>query len=172
MNETLRVIVEMNACVFQRFRSDLEDLTPEEAQWRPLPEANSIALILRHLCIDARWHADRVDPSTAARPNDSAPSPSNGAMDLDLVGCLQQLERSYVRFIAGLRATTLSALQERTASAYEGVAQGPPSDHFLGYHLALHVAAHGGQIRSIRNLYCRMRGAPARFFPDNPSFPP
>ncbi len=172
MNETLRVIVEMNECVFQRFRSDLEDLTPEEARWRPLPEANSIALILRHLCIDARWHADRMDSNTAGRPNDAAPSPSIAAMDLDVVGYLRQLEESYVRFIAGLRATTLSALQERTVLAYEGVAQGPPTEHFLGYHLALHVAAHGGQVRTIRNLYCKMRGARPRFFPDNPSFPP
>lgn len=40
MNETLRVTLGMDECVWKRFRSDLEGLTPEEARWRPLPEAN------------------------------------------------------------------------------------------------------------------------------------
>ena len=65
MDSALQVIVEMTESTWQRFRKDLEDITGEEAQWRPLPEANSIALIVRHLAIEARWHRaslERGDP--------------------------------------------------------------------------------------------------------------
>jgi hypothetical protein len=41
----------------------------------------------------------------------------------------------------------------------------------LAYHQATHLAYHTGQIRSIRNLYRKIRGEPARFFPENPTFP-
>ena len=30
---------------------------------------------------------------------------------------------------------------------------------------------HWGQVRTLRNLYRKTRGEPARFFPDNPTFP-
>lgn len=60
-------------------------------------------------------------------------------------------------------------LRERTTPAYGDAAAG--SVYFLGYHQAMHVAMHCGQIRTIRNLYRKTRGAPARFFPDNPTYP-
>jgi hypothetical protein len=41
----------------------------------------------------------------------------------------------------------------------------------LWYHQAIHLAMHCGQSRTIRNLYCKARGEPARFFPDNPTYP-
>jgi hypothetical protein len=46
----------MNEAVCARFVADLGDVTPEEADWRPLPQANSISAILRHLRIEAEWH--------------------------------------------------------------------------------------------------------------------
>jgi nucleotide-binding universal stress UspA family protein len=37
------------------------DLTPAEVGWRPLPEANSIGLIVRHLAIEADWHRAAIE---------------------------------------------------------------------------------------------------------------
>ena len=56
MDEALQVVIEMTESIGQGFRKDLEDVTSEEVNWRPLPHANSINLILRHLCIEAQWH--------------------------------------------------------------------------------------------------------------------
>lgn len=42
--------------------------------------------------------------------------------------------------------------------------------HLLGYHHAIYLAMHWGQIRSLRNLFRTTRGLPARFVPDNPTF--
>jgi hypothetical protein len=79
----------------------------------------------------------------------------------------------YTRFVAALRRTTMSALQQQSVLAYQEFQAGGflcPA-HFLGFHQALHLAGHGGQIRTIRNLYRRARGEPGGFFPDNPTFP-
>jgi hypothetical protein len=62
-------------------------------------------------------------------------------------------------------------LERLTASAYKDFPQGAIPGHFLGYHFALHLAGHDAQIRGIRNLHRKVRGQPARFFPDNPTFP-
>ncbi len=56
MDEGLQVAVEMAKEILEGLSKDLDGLTPEEAEWRPLPEANSIALIVRHLAIESQWH--------------------------------------------------------------------------------------------------------------------
>jgi hypothetical protein len=91
------------------------ELTTEEVNWRPVPEANNINLIVRHL-----------------------------------------------RIFVGL--------EQQSGRAYRDAGQGSAPNHFLGFHLAVHLARHWGQVGTLRNLYCRARGEPARFFPDNPSF--
>ena len=170
MDEALRVVVEMNECVWKRFKDDLEGVTAEEANWRPLPHANSINLILRHVRLDAPWHVAGIERSELARPQDPA-VPTTDPVPLDFERNLRELDESCRRFIGRLRAMTLADLQQRTAVAYDGFPQGQLPEHFLGFHLALHLAAHDGQVRTLRNLYRKTRGEPAAFFPDNPTFP-
>ena len=55
MDQTLRVVTDMNDFVWNGIKEDLKDLTPDEVQWRPLPQANNINLIVRHLRIEAEW---------------------------------------------------------------------------------------------------------------------
>jgi hypothetical protein len=172
VDEALRVVIEMNDCVWQRFKKDLEDVTSEEAAWRPVPEANSINLILRHARIDALWHVASIERSDQASLHDAAvvQQPSE-SIPLDFSQNLEALDESHARFMASLGTLTLPGLRQRTRLAYEASPGGPPSEHFLGFHFALHLAAHDGQVRTLRNLYRRTRGEPARFFPDNPTFP-
>jgi hypothetical protein len=93
-------------------------------------------------------------------------------IDLDFQRDFKELEESYARFVAALRQTTTSALRQRSLTAYQSVPDGVSRpEHLLGFHQALHLATHLGQIRSIRNLYRTTRSEPARFFPENPSFP-
>jgi hypothetical protein len=77
------------------------------------------------------------------------------------------LDELYTRFVKILRTATLVTLQRRTASAY-GEAMGLP--YLLSYHKATHLAMHCGQIHTIRNLYRKTRGEPARFFSENPTY--
>lgn len=94
------------------------------------------------------------------------------AVPLDFQRNSNELEELYTRFLSVLRRTTLLVLQQQTARAYGAPTGGPPIPaHFLGLHQAMHLAMHWGQIRTIRNLFQKTRGEPARFYPVNPTYP-
>ena len=172
MDEALRVVIEMTETIGQHFRKSLEDLTAEEASWRPLPQANSIDLILRHLCIEAQWHSaalERGEPMPSETTEDL--QLKIDAVPVDFEQNLRAFEEAYSGFTATLRQVTVVGLQERTEAAYQGWPSSSRPAHFLGFHQAIHVSMHLGQISTIRNLYQKTRGQPARFFPDNPTFP-
>ncbi len=167
MDEALEIVIEMSELIWSRFKPDLQDVTPEEADWRPSPQANSINLILRHLLIEAHEHIGNIAPGD---PRASCPA---GSVSLDFERNLKELEELYVAFLDALRQGTAAGLREQTARVYPATMPWRTSlpPHMLSYHQALHLAGHHGQIRTIRNLYRKSRGEPARFFPVNPNFP-
>jgi hypothetical protein len=170
-DEALLFVVEMNQAVWDRFVADLHDVTPEEADWRPLPQANSINLILRHLRIEAEWHLASLERGEAM-PDGVSPELQRqiNSISVDFAQNSRELESLFGRFLAVLRETTLPELALRTQRAYgTGGASLPP--HFLGFHQATHLASHLGQIRTLRNLYRKTRGEPGRFHPSNPTYP-
>jgi Protein of unknown function (DUF664) len=61
MDDALRVVVEMHESLWGRLKHALEDLSEEERHWRPLPHANTINIIIRHLRIEAQWHLDSLE---------------------------------------------------------------------------------------------------------------
>jgi hypothetical protein len=173
VDQALRIVIELNQWIWSQFKDALDDATQEEIDWRPVPEATNIRAILRHLSIEAAWHLASLEGD--------APVPAEltaglrERVDSTLIDGehdLKGLEELFRRFLAALEATTAAALEHQTMIAYKslpGVHSLPR--HLLGFHQALHLATHLGQIRSIRNLYRRTRGERARFFPDNPTFP-
>ena len=169
MDERLRAVVEMNEATWTRFERTLADVGPDEIDWRPLPQANTINLILRHLRIDAAWHVHQVEREDHILSPAVQPHPESLALDFDQN--LKELGQLVGRFIDVLRRMSLPELERRTAGAYKDFPQGSIPGHFLGYHFALHLAGHDAQIRGLRNLYRKVRGQPARFYPNNPTFP-
>jgi hypothetical protein len=172
MDDGLRVVSEMNQCIWSLLKEAVDDLSNDEINWRPLPQSNSINIIVRHLRIEAQWHLDSLKRGDVM-PSDLTPALQEEIDDvpLDFQRNLDKLEELYTGFLDILRTATLHDLQQRTASAYGPSAEAPGRAHLLGYHQALHVAMHCGQIRTIRNLYRKTRGKPARFFPENPTYP-
>jgi Protein of unknown function (DUF664) len=169
MDDALRVVVEMYESLWGRLKNALEDLSEEEIHWRPLPQANTINVIIRHLRIEAQWHLDSLErgepmPTIAV----AAPQEAIDAVPADFEENFKRLEELYTRFVELLRTMTLVTLQHRTAAAY---GEARRLTYPLGYHQATHLAMHCGQIRTIRNLYRKMRGEPARFHPENPTYP-
>lgn len=173
MDEAVQLVIEMNECTWNGFKENLKDVTPEEVNWRPLPQANTINAIVRHLRIEAQWHLASLEHGERM-PSQVTPSLQQriDSVPLNFEQNLKELEELYARFVAALRRMTLAALQQQTALAYQDSprAASLPA-HMLSFHQALHLAMHWGQIRSIRNLYRKTRGEPARFFPDNFAFP-
>jgi hypothetical protein len=139
MDDALRVVVEMHEHLWGRLTHALADLTDEEMHWRPLPQANTINVIIRHLSIEAQWHLDSLEcgeamPTIAV----AAPQEAFDAVPLDFEANVRRLEELYARFVDRLRTATLETLEQRAATAYGeaahvciGVSPGPPSGDAL-----------------------------------------
>lgn len=171
--DAMQPLVDMNTWTWKRCKADLEDITAEEADWRMLPQANTINIIVRHLRIEAEWHVASLERGERM-PSDVTPSQQQelDAVPLDFRHNLEELDRLYTRFNEALRGTTLAGLEQHTKLAY-GEAWGQTPAHFLGFHQVVHLAMHWAQIRTIRTLYKKTRGepVPARYFPGNVSYP-
>ena len=175
MDQTLRAIMDMNEFVWKRFKEDLKDLPREEVEWRPLPQANNINLIVRHLRIEAEWQVASIEHGEPM-PSETTDSVQRlvDSVGFDYEQNLKQLDELCTRFIAVLRNMNEDAIEKQNQLAYADWPSGlglPP--HFLSFHHPLHLCQHWGQIRTIRTLYRKTRGepVPAQFYPDNPSFP-
>ena len=171
MDQAIAPLVEMYEWIWTRFKDDLKDLTPDEIDWRPLPQANSINLIIRHLRMEADWQLAALERNEPM-PAEATPEIQQyiDSIPFDFKENLKALDEYCTRFIAVLRDMNLAQLQQRTEVAYRYY---PAHDrrYILGCHHAVHLSGHAGQIHTIRNLYRKTRGEPARFFPDNPTFP-
>ena len=170
MDEALQVAIELNEYTWNGFKKDLEDVTAAEVNWRPCPEANTINLIVRHLRIDTPWHVRNVGENSLGQDADTM-NQTPESVPLDFERNLREFDELYTGFIVALRRMTLGSVERQSVRAYRDAGQGSVPSHFLGFHLAVHLARHWGQVRTLRNLYRKTRGEPARFFPDNPTFP-
>lgn len=166
-------VLEMNEWIWKRFKADLADVKPEEVDWRPLPQSNTINIIVRHLRIEGQWHTASLEHGERM-PFDVSPSlqAAIDAVPFDFERNMKELDEQYTRFNSALRSTTQAALAERTAVAYQGFPPNRPR-HMLGFHQAVHLAMHWAQIRTLRTLYIKTRGetVPARYYPDNATYP-
>ena len=171
MDEALQLVIEMNEWTWSRFKADLNDLTPEEIDWQPLPQANTINAILKHLRVEAQWSLASLEHGEQSPYQDTASVQQlTDAVPLDFERNLRELEQLYTQFMAALRRTTLAALKQQTVLDQVFPGGVPHPAHLLSFRQAMHLATHWGQIRTIRNLYRKTRGEPGRFFPQNPTF--
>ena len=172
MDDACGVLVELNERAWTMLKDSLADVSDDEASWRPHPLGNNIDVIVRHLRIEATWHRDSLIHGTVM-PFELTPSlqASIDAVPLDFRGNLAALEQLVVEFIDGLRSKSADAVAADTDAVYGAAFSAQRGRHFLGYHQAMHLTAHCGQIRTIRNLYGKSRGELGRFYPDNPTFP-
>ena len=169
MDEPIDVLYELNADAWNRLQDALANVTPEESGWRPLPEANTIGVIVRHLRIEAAWHVKSLRDG-APMPTIAAPvgQAELDAIPLDFAVNVSALTQYQSGYLATLRASTIATLRERTRQAYGDVVGA--KSHFIAYHNAIHLTTHCGQIRMLRNLYRRTRGESALFVPENPTY--
>ena len=172
MDEALQLVIEMNEWTWQRFKADLQDVTPEEIDWRPLPQANTLNAIIKHLHVEAQWSLASLEHGEQSPYQDTASVQQlTDTIPLDFAHNLQELEVLFSQFIAALRRTTLAALRQQTVldQVFPGGSSHPA--HLLSFRHAVHLALHWGQVRTLRNLYRTTRGEPGRFYPENPTFP-
>ena len=119
MDDVLRIVAEMHQALWDRFQRSIDDLAEDEIDWRFLPQANSINLIVRHLRIESEWHLRSLQ-SGAPMPTIAAPVSQQAinAVPFDFVDNLNPLQRLYADFSGVLRAQSLGTLKEKSAAAY------------------------------------------------------
>jgi hypothetical protein len=170
--DAMKPLQDLNEFVWKRFVDDVAAVTPDECDWRMLPEANTINILVRHLRIEAEWHTACLEHGEPM-PMEASPELQKriDEVPLDFERNRAELQRQYERFNAALRRTTLEALAERSAASYGATGTAPA--HMLGFHQAVHLSMHWAQIRTIRTLYKKTRGeqVPARYHPGNVSYP-
>ena len=172
MDEALQLVIEMNEQNWHGFMDDLKDVTPEEINWRPLPQANHINAILKHLRVEAQWYVASLEHGAQSPYQDTTSVQQlTDSIPLDFERNLKELEELHTRFMAALRRTTLASLKQQTVLSQVFPGGAPHPAHLLSFRQALHLATHRGQIRTIRNLYRKTRGEQGLFFPENPTFP-
>ena len=169
MGQAIRLIYEANVDAWNRLKDSLVDVTNDESNWRPVPQANSINVIIRHLRIEAAWHVNSLRDGTPM-PTIAAPVVQEeiDAIPLDFAANLTELTDYQSEYLTSLGASTLATLRERTRAAYGEV--GAAKEHFIAYHNATQLTMHCGQVRTLRNLYRKARGETARFVPENPTY--
>jgi uncharacterized damage-inducible protein DinB len=172
LDEHVAAVYEMNQDVWSRLENALADLADEEIDWRPVPEANSINDIVRHLRIEAEWHSNSLRDGTPM-PTIAAPVSQEAidAIPLNFRANLAALRGHQARYLEDLHASTLENLKKRTSMAYGDAGLTRGKSYLIAYHHAVHMATHCGQIRMLRNLYRTTKGKPALFVPVNPTYP-
>src|SRR5688500_13409811 len=153
MDDEPHVLGELCEYLWSQLRSDLADVEPQEIDWRPLPQANSLNDIVRHLRIEAQWQLASIEDSE--RMLLETTTPIQGFIDsipFDFERNRTELEELCIRFLAALRSRSLVDIEHQNLLVYRDLPGPPPPPHFLGYHHAIHLAMHHGQIRTIRNL--------------------
>ncbi len=129
-------------------------------QWRPGPQFNSIAILLRHLAGSQRWWIGEAIggvPSHRVRETEFAHDEPPRAEVLKAVEDARALAR---RVLADL---TIQDLQAETAVAVtRGRPERRPSKLWALLHYLEHLGYHRGQILLLRNLgRAALSGAPA-----------
>lgn len=169
MDEAIQLAVEMSETTWSAFKSELKDLTPDEINWRPLPQANNIALLIKHLRVVEELFLAQLEQGEQSPYKDATSVRQlTGSVPLNYEQNLKEFEELHTRFLNHLKQTTLADLKRRTFVTPFGPGARPANG--LLFAEIGHLTLHRGQIRTIRNLYRRTRGEVGLFAPNNPTF--
>ena len=115
MDDAIQLAIDMSDTTWKAFTAEFKDLTPDEIHWRPLPQANTIAVLIHHLRV-----ADELFLAQLARGEQSPYTEAPGvqqltdSVPLEYEHNLREFEAWHERFLNYLRQTMLAELKCRT----------------------------------------------------------
>jgi hypothetical protein len=74
VDEALWVLAEMNQWARRGFDQAVTDMTDEEIDWKVVPQANSVNVIVRHLPIEGEWHLNSLMRGETMPATDVSPA--------------------------------------------------------------------------------------------------
>jgi Protein of unknown function (DUF664) len=169
MDDAIQLAIDMSDTTWKAFKAELQDLTPDEIHWRPLPQANNIAVLIHHLRVVEERLLAQLEQGEQS-PYTDAPRVQHltGAVPRHYAHNLREFEALHARFLNDLQHTTLAELKRQTFVT--PFAQGSRPWNAVLFSEVGHLTLHRGQIRTLRNLYRTTRGEPALFAPQNATF--
>jgi uncharacterized damage-inducible protein DinB len=169
MDEAIELAIEMSETTWNAFKNELKDLTPEEIAWRPVPQGNNIAVIVKHLRVVEELFLTQLEQGEQSPYKDGASVRHlTSSVPLNFEQNLKEVDVLHSRFVQALQQTTLAELKRKTFVAPSGQG-GRPANSLLFSEIG-HLTLHRGQIRTLRNLYRRTREEPGLFAPQNATF--
>jgi uncharacterized damage-inducible protein DinB len=169
MDEAIQLVIDMSDTTWNAFKAELKDLTPDEINWRPLPQANNIAVLIKHLrVVEELFLAQLAQGEQSAYKDVPNVQKLTSSVPLNYEENLKEFEELHNRFLNYLKHTTLADLKHQTFVT--PFAQGSRPANALLFSEIGHLTLHRGQIRTIRNLYRKTRGEQSLFAPQNPTF--
>jgi uncharacterized damage-inducible protein DinB len=169
MDEAIQLAIDMSDTTWNAFTAELKDLTPDEIHWRPLPQANNIAVLIHHLRVVEELFLAQLEQGEQS-PYTDAPHVQQltGSVPRNYEQNLREFEALHERFLNCLKHTTLAELKRQTFVT--PFAQGSRPWNAVLFSEIGHLTLHRGQIRTLRNLYRTTRGEQALFAPQNATF--
>jgi uncharacterized damage-inducible protein DinB len=169
VDEAIQLVIDMSETTWNAFKAELKELTLDEINWRPLPQANNIAVLINHLRVVEELFLAQLEQGEQS-PYKDAPSVQKltGSVPLNYEQNLKEFEELHNRFLNYLKQTTLADLKRQTFVT--PFAQGSRPWNALLFSEIGHLTLHRGQIRTLRNLYRKTHGEQALFAPQNPTF--
>src|SRR4026209_570260 len=100
MDEAIQYAIEMSEATWGNITNDLKNLTAEEIDWLPLPYANNINVLVKHLRVVEEVFVSRLEQGEHS-PYGDGPSVQKltDAVPQNFERNLQQLEEFHQRFI-------------------------------------------------------------------------
>lgn len=170
MDQVIEFAVELMERNWNDLKNALQDMTDNELDWRPVPESNNIKSIVRHLRIVEQLYLSLVeDGDQTPWKNEDYVQQLTDSIPYDFQQNMKPLEDFHNRFVSLLKESTLAELKGQIF--VESARSRPQAKDSLILREIRHIATHGGQIRTLRNLYRRMKGEKGLFMPDNRTFP-
>jgi hypothetical protein len=146
----VQLLDEMDEQMWELLQRNLTGLTDAEADWHPLPEANSIRWMLGHLAWFEEWAHDAL-PREGRYVSDRDPTAYLDGAVADVMARFGAARQRYRQRIATLTAEDLAA-ELSYFGRYNVTALALLETH------ALHLAGHRFQVRYVRGTYSRAHG--------------
>lgn len=152
MLSALRDLHDNLAWLHDQIKAILDELEPEQLDWKPDPASNSIAQLVAHTAdSQCHWIGEVVGGEATARDRETAFAVSG--LDADALGAL--LDDALARSERALETVTPADLERRSFEGPAGLVtvMGPLA------HALEHTAIHTGHIELMRDLLLRNGGA-------------
>jgi uncharacterized damage-inducible protein DinB len=146
--------------VWNSLLAAVREIDDDLFQWRPGPEFNSVAILLRHLAGSERWWIGEQIGGVPAHRDRDAEFVHDSPPRAEVLRGVEEARALTRRVLSGVTAADLAAPVSAKTKRLSSPEQ--PNKYWALLHYLEHLGYHRGQILLLRNLGRKKAAAPAR----------